>query len=377
MTILRGASAKALAGVPRREESDTGLRVLFDVGHPAQVHLFRNAIAALDARGYRTYVTSRETAVTTRLLDAYGIPHSPLSTRGDSVMDLLVEPATRVVRLYAVARAFQPDVIVSRLGPVPAHVSKLVGCRNVAINGPCLDSSVARRLSHAVTIPFVDTVCAPESFELSVDDRKRRPMDFQELAYLHPDYFEPDPTALTDHGIDPTDRFFVVRTVGWDTDHDAEYTGLSPDAVDELVAILSERGTVYLSTGNERTSERSAYALPTDPEDIHHVLYYADLYVGDSGRMATEAAVLGTPAIRTNTMVGDDDGTVFRELEDRYGLLRSFVDEDQAIRAVKQFISQEIDPVDWRQRRGRVLAEQPNVTERMVEVILETAPQTG
>jgi predicted glycosyltransferase len=373
--MLGSASVKAPANVPRRQESDTGLGVLFDVGHPAQVHLFRNAIADLDARGHRTFVTSREKEVTTQLLDAYGIPHTSLSTRGDSFPELLVELATREVRLYAVARAFQPDVIVSRLGPVPAHVSKLVGCRNVAINDTHVDSSMIRRLYHAVTLPFVDTVCAPESFELSIDDRKRRPLDFQELAYLHPDYFEPDPAVLEEHGVDPTGRFFLLRIAGWDAYHDVGYAGLSPDAVDELVSVLSAHGTVYISAENDLPPELAAYALPTDPEDIHHVLHYADLYVGDSGTMSTEAAVLGTPAIRTNTMVGDGDENVFRELEDRYGLLRSFADETQAIRAVEQVLSQEIDPVDWRHRRERLLADQPNVTDRMVETILETAPR--
>jgi predicted glycosyltransferase len=202
-------------------------------------------------------------------------------------------------------------------------------------------------------------------------------MDFQELAYLHPQYFDPDPAVLERYGIDASETYFVVRVAGWDAYHDVGYTGISPDGLDQLVAMLSEAGRVFISSEDELPPELAEYRLPTDPEDIHHVLYYADCYVGDSGTMSTEAAMLGTPAIRTNTMVGEDDENIFRELEDRYGLLRSFADENEAIRAVEQLLAHDDDPVDWCRRRDRLIADQPNVTEQLVETILETESDTA
>jgi predicted glycosyltransferase len=89
--------------------------------------------------------------------------------------------------------------------------------------------------------------------------------------------------------------------------------------------------------------------------------------------MSTEAALLGTPAVRTNTLVGDDDENVFRELEHRYGLLSSFADENEAIAEVKRLVEAGIDEGEWHRRRDKLVDEQPNVTERMVDVILEGA----
>ena len=37
---------------------------------------------------------------------------------------------------------------------------------------------------------------------------------------------------------------------------------------------------------------------------MHHALYFAQIYIGDSQTMAAEAAVLGTPSIRFNDFVG-------------------------------------------------------------------------
>ena len=42
------------------------------------------------------------------------------------------------------------------------------------------------------------------------------------------------------------------------------------------------------------------YSLSINENDIHHVLYFADLFIGDSQSMTVEAAMLGTPSIRIN-----------------------------------------------------------------------------
>lgn len=356
---------------PSSSTADDGMRVLFDVGHPAQVHLFRNARQVLERQGNETHVASRVKEVTVDLLDAYDIDHTPLTRRGESFPELLWEQLLREKRLLSLARTFEPDVIVSRLSPAAAHVSALLGCRNVVVSDTHIDSRTMRLLNHRMTLPFVDAVCAPESFDLPVAPAKRRSLDYQELAYLHPEYFQPDATALAAAGIDASEPYFVIRLAGWDAYHDVGHQGLSPSTTRDLVAYLSDHGDVYISAEGDLPPDLSQYRLPTPPEHIHDVLAHADLYVGDSGTMSTEAALLGTPAVRTNTMVGDDDENVFRELEHRYGLLSSFDDEYRALQEVKSLVEGGIDEAAWSQRRDRLVDEQPNVTARMVDVILE------
>lgn len=369
------SASESPTDVPTSSRSDGGLRVLFDVGSPAHVHVFRHALADLEWRGHETFVTSRENDDTVDLLDAYRIPHRSLSTRGGSLPGPAIETVARELRLLSVARRFDPDVVVSRLGPVPAHVSALLGCRYIAVSDTHIDPNLLERLYHGITLPFVDTICVPENFDLDVADGKRRPMGFQELAYLHPQYFNPDPGVLERHDIDPEERFFVVRVAGGDASDDVRYEGLSLEGLRRLVHLLAEHGRVVISAEIELPSDLESRRLPPDPEDIHHLLHYADLYVGDSGTMSTEAAVLGTPAIRTNTTVGDDDETAFQELEHRYGLLRSFADEDDAIDTVEKLLTQETVRIHWRERRNRLVADQPDVTEQLVDTILEPTPE--
>ena len=45
-------------------------------------------------------------------------------------------------------------------------------------------------------------------------------------------------------------------------------------------------------------------SININPLDIHHVMSFASIYIGDSQTMAAEAGVLGTPFIRFNDFVG-------------------------------------------------------------------------
>ena len=60
------------------------------------------------------------------------------------------------------------------------------------------------------------------------------------------------------------------------------------------------------------------YRIKINPLDMHHVMAYAALYIGDSQTMAAEAGVLGVPFVRFNDFVGRIG--YLRELEDVYEL---------------------------------------------------------
>ena len=84
---------------------------------------------------------------------------------------------------------------------------------------------------------------------------------------------------------------------------------------------LSKRGFVT------RTSAPNA-------TDMHHVMAFASLYIGDSQTMAAEAGVLGVPFVRFNDFVGRIG--YLRELEDKYelgyGIHASVLPADSPIR---------------------------------------------
>ena len=79
--------------------------------------------------------------------------------------------------------------------------------------------------------------------------------------------------------------------------------------------------------------------------------------------------MLGTPAVRTNSMVGPDDERVFRVLESEYGLLFSHADEREALRRVRTLLRAGLDSEEWRRRRERLVADATDVTAELLGVL--------
>ncbi|WP_440771931.1 DUF354 domain-containing protein [Natronorubrum sp. DTA28] len=342
------------------------MKVLFDVSHPAHVHLFKHAIRALEEDGHEVLVLSREKDVTIQLLDGDGIDHLPISRIGTRKLSLLSEWLAREVRTIRMVKRFDPDVALCVMSPATAHAGRLLDCPVIAFN-----DSEPVKLASSVTLPFVDRLCTPTNFSIDHGDKHRTYDGYHELAYLHPDRFSPDPDSLRAFGVEPDEPYTVVRFVSWGAHHDVGQRGLSSEAKRELVSALDEYGTVYISSERPLPEEFDSYRLPIPPERMHDLLYYADLYVGDSQTMATEAAVLGTPAVRSNTFAGEADMSNFLELEDEYGLLYSRSDADETIELVRDLLELPDLQETWSAKRARLVEEKIDVTEYMLEQIYD------
>jgi uncharacterized protein len=108
--------------------------------------------------------------------------------------------------------------------------------------------------------------------------------------------------------------------------HDAHTVGLSDAERGALVERLGRRGRVVISSETDLPRSLEPLRFRLGPARIHDVLAAADLFVGDSGSMAAEAGVLGTPALRLSSWVGPVRGYLGR-MERDYGLVRCFTPE--------------------------------------------------
>ncbi|WP_336035077.1 DUF354 domain-containing protein [Halobacterium yunchengense] len=341
------------------------MRVLVDVTHPAHAHLFRHAVGEFRERGDDVRVVSREKDVTTAVLDAHGVDHTPLSRKRSGAAGVAREWATRELRLLRLARRFGPDVVVSRLNPAAAHVAAALGAPNVVFH----DTEASGALDR-VTLPFADVVATPEYYSRDLPARHVRYRGFHELAYLHPARFSPDAGVLREHGVDPEEPYAVVRLVAMDAHHDHGSEGFSPGAVRDLVDGLGEHGDVYVTSEGALPADLAEYAAPVPVDAMHDLLAFADCYVGDSGTMPIEAAVLGTPAVRYDPL--DSEMGNFRALADR-DLLASTTDEDAAVATAVDLVADPDAGRRWRSRRRRLLADHVDVTAFVVALTAEVA----
>jgi predicted glycosyltransferase len=337
------------------------MRYIITIQHPAHVHFFRHAIRELEAEGHEVRVFARDKEVAVDLLRAYDIDHEVLvGGQGDGVVGMATSQLLYEYRLFERARQIQPDVMAAIGGTAVAHVARLVGARSVVF------TDTEHAPANRITFPFADEVWTPECYHGKVGDDHRTYPGYHELAYLHPNRFEPDPAVLDDLGLDPDERFVVLRLVSWAASHDVGEAGF--DDVTDVVERLEEAGTrVVITSEAPLPDELEDRRTTVEPHRIHHVLAAAELFVGEGATMAVESAVLGTPALYVNTLrMGYTD-----EIEARYGLLYNFQGAYRHVNALEtaRAILDGEEGGDWAARRERLLDEKEDTTEYVVRAL--------
>jgi len=342
------------------------MRILFEIIHPAHVHLFKNTMRVLEERGHQVIIAGREREMITQLLDAYGFDYFCLSKAASGMRGLFVEMLKRDFAMWRLARKFDIDLFVGSVVCV-THVAKLTGKKSIMFNDDGLITKTARFSG----FPFADTICTPACLPDDFGKKHVRYQGYHELAYLHPNRFTPDPTILQDIGLAEGEKYIVMRFVGLKAFHDVGQRGLSPDMRRRMVREFSRHGQVFITSETPLLPEFEPYRLPVPPHRIHDLLYYATLVVADSQTMTSEAAVLGTPAVRCNSWVGKI--SYLEELEQKYELTYGFTDEEQAFARSLELLNDPGLKETWQARRAKMLADKIDVTEFMVEMV-ETYP---
>lgn len=337
------------------------VRVQFDVTCPAHVNLFRHAIRELARRGDAVGVTSRRDGSTTELLDTYGIAHTPLSTRAAPPLGRAVEWATRESRSLRYVRRFEPDVVVSGLRPSAVHAATLAGAGSVVVH----DGGRIPRLA-AATAPFVDRLCTPAYYDGDFGARHRRYEGVPELAYLHPNWFEPDERHLAEYGIVPQEPYFVLRFATTNALDD----GVTRRAKQRFAEVLAAHGQVYVSNEDNLPPTFEAESLGLPPALLQHLLADASMLVTDSNATAAEAAALGTPTVRCPPFA-DPEATDAVEFLREYDLVISTDDEPAAIRAAADLAADPTREARWAERRRRLLSETVDLTAFLLDRIEE------
>jgi predicted glycosyltransferase len=341
------------------------LRVLVDIGHPAHVHFFKNTIWNLEKKGHQIMVVSRDKDVVIELLDAYGIPHTVLSKVKPGKSNLIEEWFIREFKTFRIAQKFDPDILMGILSPVVAQIAWIQRRKSIIFN----DTEHAV-LAQKITYPFCDIICTPSCYLKNEGRKQIRYMGYHELAYLHPSYFTPNPQVLKDLGVEEGEPFTILRFVSWGAHHDVGHHGIKNKVA--LVQEVEKFGKVFITSEGPLDPEFERYRIRVPPEKIHHLLYYATLYVGEGATMAVESAILGTPSIYISTLAGTMGN--FSELEKKYGLLFNYSDSESALRKTIEILKDSELKKTWRLKRAALLREKINVTDFMVKLI-ENLPE--
>ena len=333
------------------------MKILLSVNHPAHVHLFKNTIWTLQDHNHDILVCARRKEVTVDLLEKYDINYTIVSEIKPSRIYLIREQIQRIIRFREILGRFEPDLSISTMDPSLAIISRLMGISYI-----CLADTEHANLTTYGALPFTKTILTPSCFRKKIGPKQIRYKGYHELAYLHPHYFTPNPAVLDEIGLTEDDSFIIVRFVSWQASHDVGQHGIR-DKVG-LMKTLEQYGRVLITSEKTLPPELQPYQIQISPEKMHDLLYYATLYVGEGGTMASEAAVLGTPSIYVSSLVGTMGN--FIELEETYELLYSYTNGNAALDRAIEILQDPASKEKWRAKRERLLTDKIDVTAFMV-----------
>jgi len=347
------------------------MNILIDIAHPAHVHVIRNVYAELTKRGHKVYVTVKKIPSAIQLLEIYKIPYIYLGGKKDSLLGKAVLQLKYNLQIWwlVVTKRIQVGFSTSI---TPPHISLISGMHSIVFDD---DDDEVEPLFVKWGHPFSDVVLSP-----ACAVRKTTKMipysGYHELAYLHPNRFTPDPSVLTEIGLKPGDVYFIMRFNAFKAHHDIGVKGLSIENKQKLIQMLEKKGKVFITTERNIDEEFKKYQLLISPEKTHSLMYYATMLIGDSQTMTSEAAVMGTPAIRSNTFVGRI--SYLEEEEHKYNLTYGFLPSNSE--EMFQKIDKLLDLPDlkaiWQERRMKMLKDKIDVTAFFVWFI-ENYPESA
>lgn len=337
------------------------MRYIFELNHPKHYYQFKYVMRGLERAGHSVHVLARDKDVLLHVLREEEVSFELFGAHKKALLDKIIETPRLLMNYWRIVRREKPDVIVSKASFYGCFIAKLCGAKSFIFP----DSEIVN-VTNKFVVPLAYCVVTPGSFGLDYGKKHVRIKGLFEDCYLAPSVFAPQENIIAKYGL--RQPYAVLRFVGWYANHDVNNNGFSLEEKIQLIHTIEPYMQVYISSEKPLPIELQQYCLPTPSNQIHSVLAFADLYLGDSQTMATEAALLGTPAIRSNSFVGENDMTNFIMLERKYGLLRNIRDIKQVLEAVRDFACYSCKK-EWQTKRAQYYAVVGDSNNQIVEIL--------
>ena len=279
------------------------MKVLFMISHPAHFHMFRYTIDNLQKDGHQVVNVIRPKDVLEQLCIDANLPFYKVTDRPKKwgMIGLGVSLVEKIFEVFKIARKEKPDILIGSDG-VLAVVGKLLHIPSFECYE---DDAEAIALYAKMFFPiYTGLICPKCCSAWKWNNKKIAYPSYQEFGYLYPSQFTPDKSVVEKYGIDTSKTYFLIRFAKLTAHHDVGIHGMNTQIAEHVVELLKSHGQIYITSERELEPQFEPYRIRINPLDMHHVMAFASLYIGDSQTMAAEAGVLGTPFVRFNDFVG-------------------------------------------------------------------------
>ena len=337
------------------------MKVLICVWHPKDVNTLKNVIELLNKKGHEVKIVAALKENTTSILDAYNFEYETLK-HFDTIFYKAIGLLKLDFDLYTISKKFSPDVLVGG-SPYAAHVGKLLGKPHI-----CLSDTERATLALFLSLPFSDILCTPLCFSKNFGDKQISFDGYFELAYLHPNYFSPNPSILEKFGLSRDERFVLLKFSSLNSSHDLGVKGFNFKTNNEILEFITKLevyGRVLVFSEVKLTSKLEKYKIDIPLTEFHNLMSFATMYIGEGATMAAEAAVLGVPSIYVSTTRRG----YLDELETKYDLAYTVSNKKKALEKSIFLLKDKDIKTKFQIKRELMLNEKIDPTEFMIDII--------
>ncbi|MCD4694810.1 MAG: DUF354 domain-containing protein, partial [Bacteroidales bacterium] len=335
--------------------------ILIDISHPAHIHLFKNFVIEMNNRGHNILFTTRDKDITIKLLNHYNFSFISFGKNYNTTFGKIFGAFKFIFLIFKSSFKFKPDIFVSNSSVYNAVVSFFYRKPNILINNTDTDFLVK------LFMPIVSCCLSSNSFNRNFGKKQIFFNGNNELAFLHPKYFTPNPNVLKQFNITKSDKLILIRFVSFTAFDDiSSYSCMNDHAKRKIVSELLKYGKVFISSENKLPNDLEKYHLEKNDKyktgQLQDIEYYATILFGESGAMASECAVLGTPAL----FVSSKKLGFIDELANKYSLVYNYTNYKEALEKAIQMLKMNNLKEEWEKKLRIFLSEKIDVTSFMV-----------
>ena len=277
-------------------------KVLFFFVHPAKFHLFKHLIHKLIALGYDVDIAIVKKEVLEDLLIKEGLKYRNILPNGRRsswpFIGTLYFAFKTFIKLEKVIRQKSYNLFITD------DVLVINGFFRKIKTFFFQDDDIDAVPESFFLLLFAKKIISPKCCNLGRFNSKKISYNGNhEWAYLNPKVFTPNFEIIKDL-VSKNQNYFILRLVSLTASHDLNKSGITDSKVLDLINILKNYGTVYITSERELKPEFEKFRIKINPSDIHHFIYYSKILISDSQTMTSEAAMLGVPSLRFNDFVG-------------------------------------------------------------------------
>ena len=141
----------------------------------------------------------------------------------------------------------------------------------------------------------------------------------------------------------------------------------------QVVKMLAERGRVLITSEGQLPDDLQKYQFTMSAENMHDVMAFSQLLVGESATMASEAAVLGVPAF----FISDTGRGYTDEEEAEFGMVFNFTTEqrDEIVSKLDELLLPGQLGDDFKEKHKRLLDKKIDTTEWLMTYVDGVVPR--